>query len=262
MRNNILIIVPLDSQTLRWCRALAGEATFVQYLAPARSRSVTCSGRHPFFSQSSRRQRWWRVRRRRTLLHRLLPLPRLHPRPKLQRLQGGSRHHRASRSANSPPWRCAMAAWKLPNDNKVFGVGRTPEEVAAVLSANGQPTDKLALTIQPLLVKTAIACCCSTRERDRSSVRHLASSRRRSTEAGVDPQSVTDIFISHSHGDHVGGLVSAEGKLDFPERHDSSVEARVGVHVRATINTRRGFPFSRSPRSMRSRRAPSSFPAS
>ncbi len=42
---------------------------------------------------------------------------------------------------------------ELPNDNKVFGVGRTPEEVAAVLSAAGLPTDKLALTIEPLLVK-------------------------------------------------------------------------------------------------------------
>ena len=44
---------------------------------------------------------------------------------------------------------------ELPNDNKVFGVGRTPAEVAAVLSAAGQPTDKLQLNIHPLLVKTA-----------------------------------------------------------------------------------------------------------
>ena len=42
---------------------------------------------------------------------------------------------------------------EVPNDNKVFGVGRKPEEVAAVLGANGLPTDKLALTIEPLLVK-------------------------------------------------------------------------------------------------------------
>jgi glyoxylase-like metal-dependent hydrolase (beta-lactamase superfamily II) len=107
-------------------------------------------------------------------------------------------------------------AMELPNDNKVFGVGRTPEEVAAVLAGAGQPTDKLALTIEPLLVTT----------KDRvmlfdtgagglfgpGSGLLLGSF----TEAGVDPQSVTDIFISHSHGDHVGGLVNGEGALTFP----------------------------------------------
>jgi hypothetical protein len=41
----------------------------------------------------------------------------------------------------------------VPNDNKIFGVGRTPEEVAAVLAAAGAPTDQLALSIQTLLVR-------------------------------------------------------------------------------------------------------------
>jgi glyoxylase-like metal-dependent hydrolase (beta-lactamase superfamily II) len=31
----------------------------------------------------------------------------------------------------------------------------------------------------------------------------------------VDPASVTDIFISHVHGDHVGGLQNAQGGLAF-----------------------------------------------
>ena len=124
---------------------------------------------------------------------------------------------RASRSANFSAMALSDGAIELPNDNKVFGVGRTPEEVAAVLSANGLPTDKLKLTIQPLLVKS---------ERSRVAVRHgsgrrcsgraLAELPKSLAEAGVDPQSVTDIFISHSHGDHVGGLVNAEGKLAFP----------------------------------------------
>jgi hypothetical protein len=105
---------------------------------------------------------------------------------------------------------------EVPNDNKVFAVGRTPEEVAAVLAASGQPTDKLALTIQPLLVKA----------KDRMLLfdtgagtlfgpgsGHLAGSL---AEAGIDAASVTDIFITHSHGDHVGGLVNAEGALNFP----------------------------------------------
>jgi glyoxylase-like metal-dependent hydrolase (beta-lactamase superfamily II) len=105
---------------------------------------------------------------------------------------------------------------EVPNDNKVFGVGRTPEEVAAVLGAAGLPTDKLALTIQPLLVKAKDRVLLfdtgAATNFGPGSGKLLGSF----TEAGIDPQSVTDVFISHVHGDHVGGVVNAEGKLAFP----------------------------------------------
>ncbi len=35
-------------------------------------------------------------------------------------------------------------------------------------------------------------------------------------EAGIDPESIDTILISHAHGDHVGGLVSAEGGFIYP----------------------------------------------
>jgi glyoxylase-like metal-dependent hydrolase (beta-lactamase superfamily II) len=34
--------------------------------------------------------------------------------------------------------------------------------------------------------------------------------------AGEKPASVTDIFISHAHGDHIGGLTTPTGALAFP----------------------------------------------
>lgn len=107
-------------------------------------------------------------------------------------------------------------AMELPNDNKVFGVGRTPEEVAAVLGAAGLPTDKLALTIEPLLVKTTDKVLLFDTGAGTAfgpgSGKLLASF----AEAGVDPQSVTDIFISHAHGDHIGGLLKPDLTLAFP----------------------------------------------
>jgi glyoxylase-like metal-dependent hydrolase (beta-lactamase superfamily II) len=105
---------------------------------------------------------------------------------------------------------------ELPNDNKVFGVGRTPADVAAVLSAAGQPTDKLKLDIHPLLVKAADRVLLFDTGAGNNFGPGAGKLSGSLAEAGIDPQSVTDIFISHSHGDHVGGLVNAEGKLVFP----------------------------------------------
>jgi glyoxylase-like metal-dependent hydrolase (beta-lactamase superfamily II) len=105
---------------------------------------------------------------------------------------------------------------ELPNDNKVFGVGRTPDEVAAVLGGAGLATDKLQLAIHPLLVKTAdrtLLFDTGAGANFGPGAGQLVASLR---EAGIDAQSVTDIFISHVHGDHAGGLVNAEGKPAFP----------------------------------------------
>lgn len=105
---------------------------------------------------------------------------------------------------------------ELPNDNQVFGVGRTPEEVGTVLRAAGLPGDKIPLAIHPLLVKSAdrvLLFDAGAGANFGAGAGQLAASL---VAAGVDPQNVTDVFISHIHGDHIGGLVDAAGKLAFP----------------------------------------------
>jgi len=107
-------------------------------------------------------------------------------------------------------------ALNFPNDNAIFGVGRTPAEVAALLEAAGAPGDSLHLSLQPLLVKTSDRVMLFDTGAGTNfgpTAGHLASSL---AAADVDPESVTDIFISHAHGDHVGGLVNAQGTLVFP----------------------------------------------
>ena len=107
-------------------------------------------------------------------------------------------------------------ALQFPNDNQVFGVGHSPEEVASLLTAAGEPTDKLHLSLQPLLVKTTDRVLLF----DTGAGTNFGPSAGRLltalSDAAVDPHSVTDIFISHVHGDHVGGLVDAGGGLVFP----------------------------------------------
>ena len=105
---------------------------------------------------------------------------------------------------------------EFPNDNKIFGVGHTPEDVAALLSAAGQPTDKIDLGLDPLLVKGADRVMLFDTGAGSNFGPTAGRLPQSLQEAGVDAQSVTDIFISHVHGDHVGGIVNPEGAPAFP----------------------------------------------
>lgn len=108
-------------------------------------------------------------------------------------------------------------ALDFPNDTKVFGIGQKPADVSALLNAAGLRTDRLSVDLHPLLVKA----------RDRVLLFDTGAGRQMGGKggklpaslaaAGIAPASVTDIFISHSHGDHVGGLVDAAGALAFPQ---------------------------------------------
>src|SRR5690606_13656096 len=104
----------------------------------------------------------------------------------------------------------------VPNDNAVFGVGLTPKEVAGVLAGAGLETDVLHLSVQPLLVRYGggvyLFDACAGQLMGENAGKLGASLQA----AGVEPAQVTDVFISHAHGDHVGGLVDGAGALAFP----------------------------------------------
>lgn len=104
----------------------------------------------------------------------------------------------------------------VANDGKTFGVGQPIDAVSALLTAAGEPTDMLHLSIQPLLVRAGERTLLfDTGAGDVAFARggHLPAALRA---AGVEPSQVTDIFISHAHGDHVGGLLTGDGALAFP----------------------------------------------
>jgi len=102
-----------------------------------------------------------------------------------------------------------------PNDGKSFIKGQTPAAVAAVLKSGGVPTDHFEFSIQPLLVRSSrrVLLFDTGAGGDFGPIAGALLSSMHA--AGVDPASVTDIFISHTHGDHIGGLVTPAGVLVF-----------------------------------------------
>lgn len=87
-------------------------------------------------------------------------------------------------------------------------------ETAALLTAAGVTDGAVHLSIQPLLVRDGerLVLIDAGAGGDMGTENRLPASLRA---AGVEPGRVTDILISHAHGDHVGGL-TADGALAFP----------------------------------------------
>jgi glyoxylase-like metal-dependent hydrolase (beta-lactamase superfamily II) len=101
----------------------------------------------------------------------------------------------------------------MPNNGAVFGLGVGAAAVAQVLRDAGAPTDQIALGVDALLVRgNGRVMLFDTGLGPKVKGQLLASL----ALAGVSPDQVTDIFITHSHLDHVGGLATLDGRLAFP----------------------------------------------
>jgi glyoxylase-like metal-dependent hydrolase (beta-lactamase superfamily II) len=105
---------------------------------------------------------------------------------------------------------------EMPVDGKSFVLGQSNESVGAVLKEGGAPTDHFEFSIQPLLVhagKRVLLFDTGVGNWYGDIGGKLPDSMKA---AGEKPASVTDIFISHAHGDHIGGLITPSGALAFP----------------------------------------------
>lgn len=101
----------------------------------------------------------------------------------------------------------------IPNDGSVFGLNAKPASVAAVLRDAGASTDKVRLDIDVLLVRIKDHLVLIDSGYGPAGQGVLPESL---ASAGASPGEITDILITHSHTDHVGGLVDAQGRSAFP----------------------------------------------
>lgn len=101
----------------------------------------------------------------------------------------------------------------LPNTAEGSPWGEQQLALAQLLAPSVQ-AQTIRLSIQPLLVRDGdrVVLIDTGAGGQMGTANKLPASLRA---AGVDPAQVTDILISHGHGDHVGGL-TANGALAFP----------------------------------------------
>lgn len=107
-----------------------------------------------------------------------------------------------------------VAQYVIPNDGKTFALGVDPSQVSDLLRSAGAPTDRITLSINALLVRTGHRLVLIDAGFGPKMHGVLLESLH---EAGVKPSAVTDVLLTHSHGDHTGGLLDADGHMAFPK---------------------------------------------
>jgi len=106
------------------------------------------------------------------------------------------------------------ADFAAANDGSVFAIGGTTDEVAKILKAAGVPPDVIPLSVNVLLVKVKDhVVLIDTGLGPKAHGVLMLSLKKAGTSAG----DITDVLITHVHGDHVGGLAAADGTPAFPK---------------------------------------------
>jgi glyoxylase-like metal-dependent hydrolase (beta-lactamase superfamily II) len=138
--------------------------------------------------------------------------------------------------------------WEKAHDQN-FIKNATLDETRAALAAAGQPTDFVRIPFTPNLVKTGgkVVLVDTGTGSGQTGGPKAGQLMANLAAAGVEPGAVTDVVISHFHGDHIFGLMTKapENKAVFPNAtiHVPSVEYKFWMdpNVERLPEARRGL---------------------
>lgn len=103
-------------------------------------------------------------------------------------------------------------------DNFVVNVSK--QDVSAALAAAYRDNDKLTVPYSPLVVNTGSKLIVIDTGQGEAAFERTKGAagqfQRNLAAAGIDRNAVDTVVISHFHGDHVNGLLTADGKPAFP----------------------------------------------
>jgi len=101
-----------------------------------------------------------------------------------------------------------------------FVVNAKKDEVNAALEAAFLPKDKMTINFTPLAINTGgklvVVDTGNGQAAFASSKGNVGQFASNMTAAGLDPKAVDMVVISHFHGDHINGLLMADGQPMFP----------------------------------------------
>ena len=104
--------------------------------------------------------------------------------------------------------------------NDTFVLNAKKDEVSAALEAAYMPKDKVTIVFNPIVVNTGSKLVLidtgngpEAQVQTKGAVGQLPANL---AAAGIDAKAIDIVIISHFHGDHVNGLVAADGTAAFP----------------------------------------------